>query len=340
MWYEDALFQPQAAERPDPDAISSFASPAFRLAILSSVNIGHPFKHLDAYSRLFDVFKPILQRDAERLLMIETAGGYPRRRKSIKAEDWKPFEHLADKVPADDGFFIGFHYQSGFVDLKMQDWDIDNVFDKGPTSFLFSVTGCVQLDATIPVADWQSGALDIDKLLVALEDLPITTGMAGFGLSLSEENGMNAEAGRNLMPVAEKFPVLDISRNRYREWEGYDEKKPGLYWLAGINWLTFVGEPLLTTLGGADVISQGLPDAIKVTKAPNWVLFQLGDRPITGEAGVDDDLLPLYHTLGAKLQPKGNGRPSAERRRAAVFDHIDKSLDWERRFYDGRWFEK
>ncbi|GGB13980.1 hypothetical protein GCM10011491_46980 [Brucella endophytica] len=338
MWYEDALFQPQASEQPDREAVSSFASPAFRLAILTSIDTGHPFKHLDAYSKLFDIFKPILQRDAERLLMIETAGGNPRRRKSIKAEDWKPFEHLAAKVPADDGFFIGFHYQSGTVDLKLQHIDIDNVFDKGPTSFLFSVTGCVQLDATIPVADWQSGALDLGKLLSALKDLPITTGIAGFGLSISEENGTWAEATHNLLPVAEKFPVLDISRNRYRAWSGYDENKPGLYWLAGINWLTFVGEPLLTELGGADAISSGLPDAITVTKTPNWVLFQLGDRPITGEAGVDDDLLPLYHTLGAKLKPT-HGSP--ELRRASVFgNNTDKSNDWERRFYDGKWFGK
>jgi hypothetical protein len=337
MWYEDALFQPQALERPDPDAVSSFASPAFRLAILSSVHTGHPFKHVDAYSKLFDVFKPILQRDAERLLMIETGGGNPRRRKSIKAEDWKPFEHLADKVPADDGFFIGFHYQSGKVELNMQDWDIDDVFDKGPTSFLFSVTGCVQLDATIPVADWQSGALDIDKLLAALKDLPITTGIAGFGLSLSEENGIHGKSGSNLLPIAEKFPALDIARNRYRAWSGYDERKPGLFWLAGINWLTFVGEPLLTTLGGADAISRDLPDAIKVIKNPNWVLFQLGDRPITGEAGVDDDLLPLYLALGAKLKPT-HGSP--ELRRSSVFNKTDKSNEWERRFYDGKWFGK
>lgn len=76
-----------------------------------------------------------------------------------------------------------------------------------------------------------------------------------------------------------------------------------LYWIAGITWLTGVGEPFLTWLGGAKAIGADLPAAIMCDEGPHGAIFQLGPQPITGEAGVVNADLRLYHALGNRLQP-------------------------------------
>jgi hypothetical protein len=328
-WFDDPVFNANTTGGSDKDAVSYYSAPAFRLAILSPFDQAHPFKFRDAYNALFNSFRPILEKHTTRLLMVERPGGYPRRRKSIKPEDWQPFDHMQNIIPADDGHFIGFSFLSGAQ-------------NKGPTTFRLSVTGCVHLDVTIPVSAWLSGAQDIDQVKSALSQLPFGTGICGYGLSLSDDRGtctMGAVGNESLLEVAEKYPALDVAGNFFRSWNGIIEYNPRAFWLAGVNWLTLVGQPFLSTLGGVEEISRGLPSEIVITKTKYGVLFQLGARPITGEKNVDDDLLPLYHALGRKLQPVGDGVPSERHRRAAVFGNkVDVSLKWERRFYDGKWF--
>jgi Protein of unknown function (DUF3396) len=325
-WFDDAVFSSVLDGGTDADAVSSFAAPAFRLAVLSPLEQAHPFQFHDAYCALFDSFRPILEQFSDRLNMIERPGAEPRRRKSIKPDDWRPFEHMRSVIPPDDGHFIGFAFLSGAQ-------------NKGPASFRFSVTGCVQLDVTIPVSAWLNGALDLERVKSALAQLPFGTGLCGYGLSLSEDAGKHSQANENLVKAAVRYPALDVARNYLRSWNGSIEYDQRAYWLAGINWLTFVGQPFLSALGGVEEISRGLPSQIAVAKTASGVMFQLGDRPVTGEKNVDDDLLPLYHALGRKLQPPGNGHPSEQNRRRSVFgDKLDVSLKWERRFYDGKWF--
>jgi len=64
---------------------------------------------------------------------------------------------------------------------------------------------------------------------------------------------------------------------------------------------------------------------------PRGIVYQLGEKPISGESGVDDAHLPLYHELGVRLcslwmPPK---RPSP------IFgdDQDKESLKYERRFF-------
>ena len=80
----------------------------------------------------------------------------------------------------------------------------------------------------------------------------------------------------------------------------------------------------------------GLPPEITASSSDGAVLFQMGDRPISGEAEEDHALLPLYHALGRKLAPLKDGGPSKEHPRSPIFGWPDESLLWERRLYDGR----
>ncbi len=335
MWQDDPLFHDGLD---DSWNIEAFSTPAFRLCGIAPVRQAHPFDHMDAYRELFDIFRPTIEQRAERLLMIEKPGARERRRKTIKPEDFQPFDHMKSVIPNDDGFFIGFQFQSGSVDLGTGDAS-ENIFDRGPTKFHFWVGGVIQLDISVSVEDWKAGVLDVERLKAVLLRLPLGSAMGGYGLSLSEDFGN--QSGDRLLPIAHRFPALDLSKIRYRAWSANREHDLGTYWIAGINWLTFVGEPFLAALGGADAITRGLPAGIILQQSECGVLFQLGDRPITGEKGQDDDLLPLYHALGERLKPKDNGHPSAKHPRVEIFgpELAKESLLWERRFYDGDWFK-
>lgn len=330
-WQNDPLFQ---AREPDTlKELGAIASPAFRFSGQASLNDAHPLDHVDAYDRLFRVFEPVLRRDAERLMMVEKAGAKARRRSSIKTEDWQPFHHWKNVVEYDDRFWIAFDFKSGRT---------AQVFDKGPTGFRFRVARSVQIDATVPVETFADGGIDIEALKAVMLSLPVRTALAGYGMATSSYFDGYESPFALLEPAARKFPAIDLCPSPRRSWFSDSDDNIKRNWVSGINWLTLVGEPYLTALGGIEAIARGLPPEIAVSASGDKVLFQLGSHPITGESGRDDALLPLYHALGRKLQPIADGTPSKAFPRGPVFGDPkpDESLRWERRFYDGHWFER
>ena len=324
----DPLFGGGPQEAPD---VGYESSPCFRLAIQSNYELAHPFKFTNEYEELFAVFAPILQERCKKLWYSEEPGGKWRRRKSIKDEDWHPFEHLKKVIPADDAFWLRFAY------LDTPRYHPFDSLDNAVTRFKYFQFSNLQLDVCIPLDDWRVGKLDMNHLMAALSKLPFGTMMAGFGLSISDSvEGGGEEFMQGLMPIAEKYPALDIAHSERRSWFADYEDDLSQYWLSGINWITGVGGPFLAALGGADRLMANLPAGITAFKGQNSVMFQLGDRPITGQAGVDDDLLPLYHALGQRLKPAIDGCPTKKHPHKPVFSEyeMEKSLAWSRRFYD------
>ena len=349
-WVDDPLFFEKFGSGNWASSVDRFATPAFRLSLNTSRYIGAPYDHVDAYEALFDVFKPILERDAQRLLMIDVSGK-PRRRKSITDADWSPFQQQRDIHPQDDRYFIGFDYQSGF---NKSDWPKPSEvptgyirYDLGPTKFLSRDDRSGRLDASVPVSDFLDGTLNITALKAAMLGLPVFAGLAGYGMCHSDTFDHPHAEDEQLKNIARKFPVLDVCGSEMRRFWYEDDDDTSKHWIPGINWLTLVRDPYLTAMGGAKAITDGLDSAIEVETGNNGVLFQLGDRPITGEKGVDDDLLPLYFELGQRLQPKGDGAPSAAVPWQEPFGHNSadeenkrQNLNWARRFYDRKWFDE
>lgn len=342
-WYDDPVFEGE----PDPwhedrgeiseHQLKNMGRPAFRLSLQSSVFQGHPLDHVEEWRALFAVFEPILRRDAERLLMIEVAGKTPRRRKSIQPDDWDPFGVLRQNIPDDDRYFIGFDFQSGT--------NGETRHDLGPTKFFMDVRANLLLTACVPVADFDGGALDVAALKAAMLQLPVYSGMAGYGMCLTDTYDWPLHGEEALLPVARKFPVLDICKDYNRTWissQGEDEIARD-FWAVGINWLTLVNAPLIEAMGGKTRLTEGLDSAIGLEDGPNGLLFQLGPRPITGEAGTDDDLLPLYFELARRLRPQSGEVPAALERHKVFGTQgnapHDQSLAWARRFHDRAWFE-
>ncbi|MEL6565200.1 MAG: type VI immunity family protein [Pseudomonadota bacterium] len=349
-WVNDPLFKEKFGSDNGATSIDRFATPAFRLSVNTSRYIGAPYDHVDAYQTLFDVFKPILQRDAQRLIMIGETGR-PRRRRSITKDDWEPFQQQRDIHPEDDRYFLGFDYQSGFV---QSDWpkasEVPTGYirkDLGPTKFLSRDDSSGRLEASIPVADFVDGNLDVAALKSAMLGLPVFGALAGYGMCHSDTFDWPHGDDLYLKNIARKYPALDVCGSEMRRFRFDYDDDTSKHWIPGINWLTLVRDPYLTALGGIKAITDGLDSAIEVETGNNGVLFQLGDRPITGEKGVDDDLLPLYFELGQRLQPKGDGAPSAAEPWQEPFGHYSaddenkrQNLNWARRFYDRKWFEE
>lgn len=314
---------------PSPNwTLSDQARPAFRVFVHLPYDRAHPYVLTEVYEELFSVFAPILQQRCDRIRMWDRPGANARRGNKIKPSDWRPFEHLKS-VYSDpsNGIFAGFY----FIDATDSD-----MAGRGPCSFRFFVGSSIRLDACIPLEDWQAGRLDTGALVTALQKLPYFSFLAGYGLSLSDQfdNAAAFDLMETLMPVARRYPALDLQHAEQRSAVRGDEGDAASFWIAGINWLTGVGGPFLSALGGAAVLTRDLPAGIDVNVGPNGVAFKLGERPITGEAGVDDATLPLYHYLGHRLRPLEY--PSADTLRKFVFGKYKEaeSLAWMRRFYD------
>jgi Protein of unknown function (DUF3396) len=330
-WYRDDLFLQR--DLGNLEELGGFASPAFRVSAQGSLDTAHPHDHVEAYHRLFEVFEPSLRQNAKRLVVNEVGGAKPRRRTSITNADWRPFHHLKTVVPEDDRHWIGFDFQSG---------KSSELADAGPAGFRFRVARAVQLDATISVPEFDANQINLAQLKEALLALPVASAIAGYGLKASlyvDERDWKREL---FIPVAKAYSALDVCPSPLRSWFAEHDADFNQSWICGINWLTLIGEPYLSALGGPDVLLEDLPSAIKAEVSDHAMLFQLGEWPITGETGKDDELLSLYHALGARLQPLGEGCPSVRHPRGPVFgvDSKEISLLWERRFYDGKWFEE
>lgn len=333
-WEDDPLFKGQGA---GPWTLGDVVAPCFRVCAYFPYREAHPYTNTEAFEELFACFAPILRDHCDRIRMWDRPGAKARRSTRISTEDWTPIRHMKSSYSdVEHGIWTGFYF-------------IDRRENKGmtggkPCSFRYFVYGnATTLDACIPLEDWRAGRLDIAAVRAALQKIPYYSLLAGYGLSLGETYYAN-----ELPPIARKYPALDLaaatSRNYFpADWP--DEQRDD-YWIAGINWLTAVGEPFLNWLGGAKAVADGLPSAITVDEGPHGAIFQLGARPITGEAGADDEHLPLYRALGRRLRPsdfhvkdhdlESVGLSEPYRSFGPVFGETawEESIRWARRFYD------
>lgn len=310
-----------------PASLADVASPAFRLTAYFPYQAAHPYVLTEAWEALFACFEPIIHDRCDRVRMWDKPGAKARRSKVIQTADWHPFTHLkAVYSDVEHGIYTGF----SFAD-RADDADLSG---RGPCAFRFMVKPVIQLDATIAVEDWRDGRLDLDATLGALQALPFISFVAGYGLCLSERfaEGDRGSFLGQMIPVARRLPALDIMHADARAWIDGDESNFAQMGLAGVNWITGIGEPFFSK-GGKAKLSEGLPTGISSETGKNGIIFRIGDKPITGEAGVDDGTLPLYQALGTRLKTLW----SPNSRLSPVFgDHYAReSLAWERRFFDG-----
>lgn len=153
------------------------------------------------------------------------------------------------------------------------------------------------------------------------EPLPFCSGHAG--LSFNGELGLMGA----LSHVAEycfRYPGIDIPGSSSLSWELGTRVR-------GPHWLTFLGQPVLTEMGGAEALRARLhsPDTTVRELPGQRVVVALGEWPRAGDTE-RADTLPAYRELARILEPwlyreAHGGAPELP---------PGDRLRWERRFLD------
>lgn len=319
-WLADPLFARGA------NGVGEDASPAFRLSIYLPYQRGYHGFHCEAYEALFEAFKPVIRANCDKALVCTSPGGNFRRGLKIKPENWTPFINLlAAYNNVEDGIFVSFQ----FADRH----DTNTNLGRGPTKFHFSASTTIRLDICISVPDWLAGQIDIARVIAAIQNLPYLSFCGGYGLCLSE-NALNGQFPAS-HAVIQKYPALDVHHpGAVAFWRENPIEEVGL---CGINWLTGIGEPFRSRMGGASALRAVLPSGVAIDDGPNGVVLQLGAVPITGQTGVDDAELFLYHAVGQSLRDvwmpteDNNAGPIFE----TMFNDNALSLAYYQRFFNG-----
>lgn len=301
------------------------AMPAFRLCAYFPLTI-HPYHYIAHYERLFALYRPTLEENAKIIRIFETPGADARDEIQIQPEDWTPFEQICKVKEAD----IEAAYWFGFEFFDREDKDLEGV---GPNKFDFMVWhDRIALDACISVEAWRAGRLNIDQLLGALAALPCWTALAGYGAALSDscDNGGYSPVKQDVGVPTQRYEVLDLCHRDMRKAVVVSDD-PEDCGIAGINWITLVGEPYLSRVGGFSMLRKALPQAVEMTNLGWGVVLRLGPEPIAGDRESGENT-SLYHAVGNVLRPVGY--PVLAARDEMVFGDEQTSVIWQRRFYD------
>ncbi|XXF81675.1 DUF3396 domain-containing protein [Myxococcaceae bacterium GXIMD 01537] len=158
----------------------------------------------------------------------------------------------------------------------------------------------------------------IRDLAVAIAaELPLSFGYAS-GAFVSP-GGLRSPVEPELAKLCRRYPGMDVYNVR-RTSAGIGTHARGAYWL------TFLGEPLLGQLGGAECIRPQLPPSIEFAPAGEGrLVIALGEWPIVAETPESRALEP-YRALARVLEPL-----LGEARTAWLVDE-DFQRRWLRRF--------
>ena len=133
--------------------------------------------------------------------------------------------------------------------------------------------------------------------LSLLDPLDFHSGHAGYGLNYDSRGDFAYDAQSRMRALGMRYPGIDIP-----------DQETTLYAMANgdgikrVNWLTFLGDPLVARLGGREALRQGLSEAISLYPLRRGVAIRAGAVPGVGDVN-RGELLPLYHEVGALLQP-------------------------------------
>ncbi|MFP2895496.1 type VI immunity family protein [Corallococcus sp. 4LFB] len=163
------------------------------------------------------------------------------------------------------------------------------------------------------------GPDSVRKLALALAaPLPFSSGHAG--LAVTGFLGMGSVT-LDLVPQLVQYPGVDLMELDLVSWEiGTRLRVP--------HWMTFIGEPSLSAMGGVDFLRSQLhaPGTTVEALDASRAVVTLGSEPL---AGGPDQPLPAYRELARVLEPWAFHAT----RRPADFPDED-FFAWDRRFLD------
>ena len=146
----------------------------------------------------------------------------------------------------------------------------------------------------LPLEYLLDGADKLVSLCQSLGDkLVFRNGHAGYGVNMYPGYPASFENSK-IYALSRRFHGIDFgdpfSVDRFTENH-----------IKCVNWLTFVGDPLLQRLGGRQTLKQRAEEGIIIHDLPHGVIVQAGPEPGFGDVN-HNDMLPYYHAAGRLLK--------------------------------------
>lgn len=137
----------------------------------------------------------------------------------------------------------------------------------------------------------------VRRVVYFLGDLDFESGHAGIGVNWDPRGDDAIEAKAAMMNLAARMHAVDF----------YDlavtfgaMRKTHPAGIKRVSWLTLLGAPLLTMLGGKEAFAADLPGTCEVLPLPGGALVRAGVFPMLGSPNLQDDLSP-YKAVGKRL---------------------------------------
>lgn len=124
--------------------------------------------------------------------------------------------------------------------------------------------------------------------------LPFIYGHAGFAVNMYEHFSSQAP-DMPVLPLSLRFHGIDLGKPLFFEGMATEGIK-------SINWLTFLGSPMVEKLGGKPALQQALGSGNPIHDLPHGLMIQAGPEPGFGDVE-QGETLPHYHQVGRAVRP-------------------------------------
>lgn len=178
------------------------------------------------------------------------------------------------------------------------------------------------LTLTLPV----SWAAKPDRLLEMTQTIAdavdFESGHCGFSLAWDPGGDSATDAMSRMLGVANRFLGLDLPKLNTTVSSLQRSAKPGI---KTVQWLTFLGTPVIDQLGGETAVKARLATVAKVHITTTGILVQAGEAPTIGDSNRQDDITALK-AVGqalASIRVPGHG---------TIFGTRDQTGEWLARF--------
>lgn len=127
-----------------------------------------------------------------------------------------------------------------------------------------------------------------------VQRMRFASGSAGLSVNLTPDQWQRNE-GEHLYMLSRRFSGLDIGITRL--WSKY-----AIQGLKTVNWLTFLGDGLMSRMGGRNGVKLALPGNAPVTDLNHGAMIQAGPRPLLGDGNTQEDM-SAYAGVARALTP-------------------------------------
>lgn len=254
------------------------------------LTIFFPRPFCDVRDVMWDLWqKFIVMVGKEKLTWARLGGG--NRSREVNASTFRTIESwLTGKKDYGKNCWISIH--NGPMDcLGKYSFELEGLGNPGEDE---EDVGYLDMRFPVELLDSMNGPSLAEQLVSLVAKLPFYSGVGGFVFHRSPYK-FDASIGK-MAALSMRFEGVEISAS-HRE----------AYWaargLVSVNWITLLGDGLVSKLGGHNVLSKKLPVGCDVYSLDHGVAVRSGDLPLLGDKNTGKDELKLWRNVYQVLKP-------------------------------------